>query len=80
MGLMNTDKARSILYDYCMGYGAIVKKCCPMVRDCSPRVKTSQALLPEAKPRAIILLRSSPEEPHAVFVLLHGQPPISLSC
>ena len=32
-----------------------------MWRHCSPRVKTSQALLPEAKPRAIMLLRSSPE-------------------
>ena len=32
-----------------------------MWRHCSPRVKTSQALLPEAKPRAIMLLGSSPE-------------------
>ena len=32
-----------------------------MWRHCSPRVKSSQALLPEAKPRAIMLLRSSHE-------------------
>ena len=37
------------------------KKYWPMWRHCSPRVKTEYVLLPEAKPRAIMLMRSSPE-------------------
>ena len=37
------------------------RKYWPMWRHCSPRVKTEYVLLPEAKPRAIMLMSSSPE-------------------
>ena len=37
------------------------RKYWPMWHHCIPRVKTEYVLLPEAKPRAIMLMRSSPE-------------------
>ena len=60
-----------------------------MRRHWNPRVKSEYVLLPEAKPRAIVLMRSWPEGYrgvtegniftighllHALFILLHGQP------